>query len=41
MGIFELATELGRTLKQDARLQRLEAAKAAYESDETVSRLTR
>ena len=40
MGIFELATELGRTLKEDPRLQRLETAKAAYEADETVSRLS-
>ena len=40
MGIFELATELGRTLKEDPRLQQLEAAKAAYEADENVSRLT-
>lgn len=40
MGIFELATELGRTLKADARLQRLQAAKQAYEADETVARLT-
>ena len=40
MGIFELATELGRTLKEDPRLQQLEAAKTAYEADENVSRLT-
>ena len=39
MGIFELAAELGRTLKDDARLQRLEAAKAAYENDGEAGRL--
>ncbi len=40
MGIFELATELGRTLKEDPRLCRLEAAKEAYEADGSVRRLT-
>ena len=39
MGIFELATELGRTLKKDARLTRLEAARRAYENDGEVTRL--
>jgi len=40
MGIFELATELGRTLKEDQRLTRLAAAKEAYENDAEVNRLT-
>ena len=31
MGIFELATMLGKALKEDERLQKLEAAKKAYE----------
>ena len=33
MEIFELAAELGKKLKEDDRLKRLEAAKKAYESD--------
>ena len=40
MGIFELATELGRTLKDDPRLTRLEAAKTAYANDAEAGRLT-
>ena len=39
MGIFELAAELGKTLKEDPRLVRLEAARVAYESDENVRKL--
>lgn len=39
MGIFELATELGRTLKEDARLKRLETARVAYENDARVGTL--
>ncbi len=39
MGIFELAAELGRTLKADKRLIALEEARKAYENDERVSRL--
>ena len=31
MEIFELAAELGKLLKEDARLVALEEAKAAYE----------
>ena len=33
MEIFELAAELGKQLKEDARLVALEEAKAAYETD--------
>ena len=33
MEIFELAAELGKLLKEDARLVALEEAKAAYEKD--------
>ena len=36
MGIFELAEQLGKTLKDDARLVRLANAKEAYEKDETL-----
>ena len=39
MGIFELAAELGRTLKNDKRLIALEEARKAYENDERLSRL--
>ena len=39
MGIFELAAELGRVLKEDTRLVRLEEARKAYESDERVIKL--
>ena len=39
MGIFELAKELGQTLKNDKRLKRLEEARIAYESDERVIKL--
>ena len=33
MTIFELAAELGKALKEDEKLIRLDAAKKAYESD--------
>lgn len=36
MGIFEIAEQLGKTLKEDARLVRLANAKEAYEKDETL-----
>ena len=36
MGIFELAAELGRVLKEDERLVRLEAARVAYENDAQI-----
>lgn len=39
MGIFELAAELGRTLKNDKRLVALEEARVAYENDERVMKL--
>ena len=39
MGIFELAAELGKTLKNDKRLIALEQARKAYESDERVTKL--
>lgn len=38
-GIFELAVELGKTLKADARLVKMEEARKAYEADERVARL--
>ena len=39
MGIFELAAELGKALKNDNRLIALDEARKAYESDETVKQL--
>ena len=39
MGIFELAAELGRALKQEPRLVRLEQARADYEKDAHVAEL--
>ena len=39
MGIFELAAELGKELKKDARLIALEAAREAYEADEKIAAL--
>ena len=33
MGIFELAAELGKALKEDERLVKLDEAKKAYEAD--------
>ena len=38
MEIFELAAELGRQLKDDARLVALEEAKAAYEADPSLQK---
>ena len=38
MEIFELAAELGKKLKDDARLVALEEAKAAYEADPTLQK---
>ena len=37
MGIFEIAEQLGKTLKEDERLKRLDAAKKAYETDTELS----
>ena len=36
MTVFELAAELGRALKDDAKLVRLAEAKKAYESDKVL-----
>ncbi len=40
MEIFELATELGKKLKEDARIVRLDLARVAYEADEKVINLS-
>ena len=37
--IFDLAAELGKALKNDEKLQRLEAAKNAYESDPALQKM--
>lgn len=39
MEIFELAAELGKALKEDERMKRLDAAKNAYESDPDLQRM--
>ena len=39
MEIFELAAELGRKLKEDKRLVKLEQARIAYEQDARVGKL--
>lgn len=41
MEIFELAAQLGKTLKQDARLVRMVKAKEAYENDSELRTLMR
>ena len=38
MEIFELAAELGKALKADERLQKLEEAKKTYEENKTLQR---
>jgi cell fate (sporulation/competence/biofilm development) regulator YmcA (YheA/YmcA/DUF963 family) len=38
MTIFELAAELGKALKEDEKLIRLENAKKAYESDKALQK---
>lgn len=38
MTVFELAAELGKALKDDEKLIRLDAAKKAYESDEDLKK---
>ena len=38
MEIFEIAAELGKALKADERLQKLEEAKKAYEENKTLQR---
>ncbi|MBR2010418.1 MAG: YlbF family regulator [Clostridia bacterium] len=40
MEIFELAAELGKKLKEDARIKRLDAAREAYEADEKIVNLS-
>lgn len=39
MGIFELAAQLGKALKEDKRLIALEAARKVYEEDAEVAQL--
>ena len=39
MDIFEIAAELGKALKNDEKLQRLEAAKNAYENDPALQKM--
>ena len=41
MELFELAAQLGKTLKQDARLVRMANAKQAYENDSELRTLMR
>ena len=38
MTIFELATELGKALKNDEKLVRLEKAKTAYEAETELNK---
>ena len=38
--VFELAITLGKALKEDERLVRMEAARKAYEEDPTLRQLT-
>jgi cell fate (sporulation/competence/biofilm development) regulator YlbF (YheA/YmcA/DUF963 family) len=38
MGIFELAAELGKALKADEKLVKLEEAKKAYDENKTLQR---
>ncbi len=40
MEIFELAAELGKKLKEDARIKRLDDARIAYEADEKIVNLS-
>lgn len=39
MDIFELAAELGKALKEDEKLKRLDAAKTAYENEPELQKL--
>ena len=39
MTIFELASELGRTIKADERMVRMEQAKEAYDKSEKIGKL--
>lgn len=36
MNILELAAELGKLIKDDARIKRMEAAREAYENDSSI-----
>ena len=40
MEIFELASKLGKKLKEDARIKRLDDARVAYERDEEIVSLS-
>ena len=39
MSIYSLAAELGKAIKADERMIRMEAAKAAYEKSEKINNL--
>ncbi len=39
MSIYSLAAELGKAIKEDERMIRMEKAKEAYEADETIFKL--
>ena len=39
MDIFEIAAELGKALKEDEKLKRLDAAKVAYESEPELQKM--
>ena len=39
MEIFELAAELGKALKEDARMKKLDEAKKAYEADPDLQKM--
>ena len=39
MDIFELAAELGKVLKEDEKLKRLDAAKTAYENEPELQKM--
>lgn len=39
MSIYSLAAELGKAIKEDERMIRMEKAKTAYEADETIFKL--
>ena len=39
MSIYSLAAELGKAIKEDERMVRMQAAKAAYEADDTIFKL--
>ena len=39
MSIYSLAAELGKAIKEDERMVRMQAAKKAYEADDTIFKL--